>query len=118
MMTFKKLVLATAFVIGGIGGLSAQAIAGTVMVSIEQEAPAGQIATFAVVEAAALIHDVTADLNQDATIPFLRAAALPEPAAWDLMMLGALSLSLGFAGFGVKGRSRRDRIPSFAGARI
>jgi hypothetical protein len=113
MMKFKNLVLATALIIGGIGGISANAGASTVMVSIEQEAPAVQTATFPVGESDAL---VTAEPSQDANIPFIRPAALPEPAAWDLMLLGFCGL--GFIGFAGTRRSRRDLIPSFADAKI
>ncbi len=48
MMKFKNLVLATALIIGGIGGISPNAVASTVIVSIELEAPAVRIATFPV----------------------------------------------------------------------
>ncbi len=103
MMKFKNLVLATALVIGGIGGVSANAVAGIVTVSIEQEAPAVQTATFPFAKSDALVQDVTADQSQDANIPFIRPATLPEPAAWDLMLFGFCSL--GFVGFAGKRRS-------------
>jgi hypothetical protein len=105
MMNFKNLVLAAALIIGGIGGVSANAVASTLMVSIEEEAP--------VVQAATVLGESEAlEQSQDANVPFLRPAALPEPAAWDLMLLGFCSL--GFVGFAGKRRSRRDLIPSFA----
>ena len=116
MMKFKNLVLATVLVIGGIGGVSANAVASIVTVSIEEEAPAVQTATFPVAESDVLVQDVTADQSQDASIPFIRPAALPEPAAWDLMLFGFFSL--GFVGFAGKRRSRRELIPSFANAKI
>jgi hypothetical protein len=106
MMKFKNLVLATALIVGGIGGISENAIASTVVVSIEDEAPVVQIATFPISESI----DLTAEQATD--VPFLRPAALPEPAAWDLMLLGFCSL--GFVSFAGKRRSRRDSIPSFA----
>ena len=108
-MKFKNLVLATALIIGGIGGISANAVASTVMVSIEDEAPAVQIGE-------SLVHELTADQSQDANIPFLRPAALPEPASWNMMLLGFASL--GLVGFTGKSRSRRDLIPSFAAIKI
>ena len=40
MMKFKSLIVAAALSIGGIGGISANAVAGAVMVPIEVEAPA------------------------------------------------------------------------------
>ncbi len=110
MMKFKNLVLATALIIGGV---SANAVANTVMVSIEQEAPAVQIATFPVGNSEAF---VTADQSQDANIPFIRPAALPEPGSWNMMLLGFAGL--GFVGFTGKSRSRRDLIPSFAAIKI
>jgi hypothetical protein len=112
MMKFKNLVLATALIIGGIGGVSANAVASTVVVSIEEEASAAQTATFPVGEFTARGHDLTSEQSQDPNIPFIRPATLPEPATWILMLLGFCSL--GFVCFAGKQRSPRDLIPSFA----
>jgi hypothetical protein len=129
MMKFKNLALATALIFGGIGGVSGNAVASTVTVSIEDEAPAAQTATF-VGDVLSVNHDAlgqneTASLQsatfpvgeaqpvgtdepreQDAAVPFIHPVALPEPAVWDLMLIGFCSL--GFFGFAGKRRLRRD----------
>ena len=96
MMKFKNLVLAAALITGGIGGISSNAVASTVMVSIEKEVPAVQ--------------------SQGAGVPFIDPAGLPEPASWMMLLLGFASL--GLVGFTGKSRSRRDLIPSVAEAKI
>jgi len=136
MMTFKNLALATTLIIGGVSG---NAVASTVTVSIEDEAPAAQTANFAVGDVLSVSHvapmgqNETAKLQnatfpvgealpaghdeameQDAAVPFIHPVALPEPAVWDLMLIGFCSL--GFFGFAGKRRvrqdSRRNPIPS------
>ena len=139
MMKFKNLALATTLIIGGIGGVSGYAVASTVTVSIEDEAPAAQTATFAVGDVLFVSHVApmgqieTASLQnatfpvgeaqpvgtdepkeQDAAVPFIHPVALPEPAVWDLMLIGFCSLGLfGFAGKRRLQRdSRRNSVPS------
>lgn len=113
MMKFKSLIVAAALSIGGIGGISANAAAGTVMVSTEGQAAAVQVATFRFGESAGL---ATAEQSQDASVPFTHPAAFPGPASWSMILLGFASL--GLFGFTGKNRSRRDTIPSFATAKI
>ena len=139
MMKFKNLALATTLIIGGIGGVSGNAVASTVTVSIEDQAPAAQTATFAFGEAlsvsdvvpmgwneTASLQNATfpigealpdgndATVEQGAAVPFIHPVALPEPAVWDLMLIGFCSLGLfGFAGKRHSRRdSRRNSIPS------
>jgi hypothetical protein len=136
MMKFTNLFLATVLIVGGIGGISEHAAAGTFIVSLENEASSVQNATFPAGEIPSVRHEATilrveadsvqnaiipvgeiasvghaATMEQIANIPFLRPAALPEPAAWDLMLLGFCSL--GFVGFAGKRRSRDSRRGSF-----
>ncbi len=139
MMKFKNLALATALIFGGIGGVSGYAVASTVTVSIEDEAPAAQTATFAFGDVLPVSHVApmgqieTASLQnatfpvgealpvgtdeakeQDAAVPFIHPVALPEPAVWDLMLIGFCSLGLfGFAGKRRLHRDlRRNSVPS------
>ena len=115
MMTFKNLALATTLIIGGVSG---NAVASTVTVSIEDEAPAAQTATFAVGDVLSVSHvapmgqNETAKLQnatfpvgealpaghdeameQDAAVPFIHPVALPEPAVWDLMLIASAALA-------------------------